>query len=179
MGHYRVALAASSGIPQDDLDKLVGDPGNFTSDEGAEPYGRAVREDNFPVERTAFDAAEAKRRAKTKVEALERAACEGEVERLGSCSTQLSNLTARLSYHPFWWLTYSYKAKAYNCVMDGATGAVTGKKPVSKKKIVIAVVIAVIVVVLIVIAIACLGGGYCASTSALFDCVVEGARAPA
>ncbi|HUV86144.1 MAG TPA: hypothetical protein VMX79_03440 [bacterium] len=179
VGHYRVALAASSGIPQDDLDKLVGDPGNFTSDEGAEPYGRAVREDNFPVERTAFDAAEAKRRAKMKVEALERAACEGEVERLGSCSTQLSNLTARLSYHPFWWLTYSYKAKAYNCVMDGVTGAVTGKKPVSKTKIVIAVVVAVIVVVLIVIAIACLGGGYCASTSALFDCVVEGARAPA
>lgn len=177
VGHYRVGLAASSGLSQDDLDKLAGDPGNFTRDEGAEPYGRAVREDDFPVERAAFDAAEAKRRAKIKVEALERKACDGEVERLESCSTQLSNLTARLSYHPFWWLTYTYKAKPYNCVMDGVTGAVTGKKPVSKTKVIIAVVVAIIVIVLIVIVIACLGGGYFTSTSSLLNQVLEGARA--
>lgn len=177
VGHYRVAVAASSSVPQDDLDKLAGDPGNFTSDEGAEAYGRAVREDNFPVERAAYDAAEAKRRAKIKAEALERAACGGEVEQLQSCSTQLSNLTARLSYHPFWWLTYTYKAKAYNCLMDGATGAVTGKKPVSKTKIILAVVIAVILIVIIIVVFACLGGGYCASTSALLNEILDGARA--
>ncbi|MEE8639172.1 MAG: hypothetical protein V3T41_02055, partial [bacterium] len=109
--------------------------------------------------------------------ALERKACDGEVERLESCSTQLSNLTARLSYHPFWWLTYTYKAKPYNCVMDGVTGAVTGKKPVSKTKVIIAVVVAIIVIVLIVIVIACLGGGYFATTSSLLNQVLEGARA--
>jgi DNA-directed RNA polymerase subunit RPC12/RpoP len=176
-GHYRVAVAASSSVPQDDLDALVGDPGNFTSDGGAQEYGRAVREDEFPVEPAAFDAAEGKRRAQIKVEALERAACAKEVEQLGSCSTQLSNLTARLSYHPFWWLTYSYKGKPYDCLMDGSSGAVTGKKPVSKTKIIIAVVIAIIVIVLIVIVIACLGGGYFATSSSLINHILDGVPA--
>lgn len=176
-GHYRVALSASSSLPQEALEKIGGDPGNFTSDEGAEPYGRAAREDNFPVERPAFDAAEGQRRAKIKVEALERAACDGEVERLESCSTQLSNLAARLSYHPFWWLTYTYKAKPYNCLMDGATGAVTGKKPVSKTKVVIAVVITIVVVVLIILAIICISGGYFTTTSSLLKQILDGARA--
>ena len=176
VGHYRVAIVASSNVTQEDIDKLAGDPGNFTGDEGAEPFGRAPREDNFAVEKAGFDAEEAKRRARMKVETLERAACDGEVERLDSCSTQLSDLTARLSYHPVWWVTYSYKAKPYSCLMDGATGAVTGKKPVSKAKIVLAVVIAVIVIVIIIVVFACLGGGYCATTSSLLSEILEGAR---
>ncbi len=177
VGHYRVAVVASSSVAQEDVDKLAGAPGNFVSDEGAEPLGRAVREDNFPVEKAAFGAEEAGRRARMKVEALERAACAGEVERLETCSTQLSNLAARLSYHPLWWLTYTYKAKPYNCVMDGATGAVTGKKPVSKAKAVVAVVVAVVVIALIIIlGITCLGGN-AATASSLFNDVVEGARA--
>jgi hypothetical protein len=111
-------------------------------------------------------------------DALERAACDGEVERLESCSTQISNLAARLSYHPFWWLTYTYKAKPYNCLMDGATGAVTGKKPVSEAKVIIAVVVAIIVItLLIVLGITCWGGGSAASASALLNQVLDGARA--
>jgi len=177
VGHYRVAVVAAASVTQEDMDKLAGDAGNFTSDGGAEPFGRAPREDNFPVEKAGFDAEEAKRRARMKVETLERAACDGEVERLDSCSTRLSDLTARLSYHPVWWVTYSYKAKPYSCLMDGATGAVTGKKPVSKAKVVLAVVIVIVVIILIVIVFACLGGGYCASTSSLINDILEGARA--
>jgi DNA-directed RNA polymerase subunit RPC12/RpoP len=176
-GHYRLAVAASASLRQEDLDKLAGDPGNFANDLGAEPYGRAVREDDFPLERAAFDAEEAKRRARMKVEALERAACEGEVERLESCSTQLSSLAARLSYHPFWWLTYTYKAKPYNCIMDGATGAVTGKKPVSKAKVIIAVVVAIIIVAAIVVAVLCSGGYLSGASASLIRAVVDGARA--
>jgi DNA-directed RNA polymerase subunit RPC12/RpoP/ABC-type cobalt transport system substrate-binding protein len=176
-GHYRVAVMASSSVTQEDMDKLAGDPGNFTGDEGAEPFGRARREDNFPVDKAGFDAEEAKRRARMKVEALERAACDGEVERLNSCSTRLSNLTARLSYHPIWWVTYSYKAKPYSCLMDGASGAVTGKKPVSKAKVAIAIILVVVVIIIIVIIACVVGGGYFATSSALINQLLEGARA--
>jgi hypothetical protein len=177
VGHYRLAIAASTSVTQEEIDNLAGDPGNFTSDQGAEPYGRAARGDDFPVEKAGFDAEEAKRRARMKVEALERAACGGEVERLDSCNTRLSDLTARLSYHPSWWVTYTYKAKPYSCLMDGASGAVTGKKPASKAKVVLAVVIVIVVIILIVVVFACLGGGYCASTSFLINQILEGARA--
>jgi DNA-directed RNA polymerase subunit RPC12/RpoP len=177
VGHYRVAVVASASLRQEDLDKLAGDPGNFASDAGAEPYGRARREDDFPLERATFDAEEAKRRAGIKVEALERAACEGEVERLESCSTQLSNVAARLSYHPFWWLTYTYKAKPYNCIMDGATGAVTGKKPVSKAKVIVAVVAAIIIIAVIVVAVLCSAGYLSAASASLIRELLDGARA--
>jgi DNA-directed RNA polymerase subunit RPC12/RpoP len=177
VGHYRVAVVASSSVTQEDVDKLAGDAGNFTNDEGAEPFRRAAREDDFPVEKAGFDAAEAMRRARMKVEALERAACDGEVERLDSCSTRLSDLTARLSYHPIWWVTYSYKARPYNCLMDGATGAVTGKKPVSKAKIALAIILALVVIIIIVIIACVYGGGYFSSTSSLLNEILEGARA--
>jgi hypothetical protein len=177
VGHYRVAVVASPAVSQEDADRLAGDAGNFTSDEGALPFGRSAREDDYPVEPATFDSEEARRRAKMKIEVIERAACEGQVERLDSCSTQLSGLTARLSYHPIWWVTYNYKAKPYNCVMDGATGAVTGKKPISKAKVVIAIVIAIILIVIIIVVFACLGGGYCATTSSLINQILEGARA--
>jgi len=175
-GRYRLAIVATSGLSQGDLDKLAAAPGNFTNDEGAEPFGQVTREDNFALEKATLDAAEATRRAKIKVDALERAACDAEVERLDSCSTQIANIAVRLSYHPIWWITYSYKGKPYNCLMDGRTGAVTGKKPISKTKVIIAVVAIIIIVALIILAVICFGGGYFLSTSSLFHSFIEGAR---
>jgi DNA-directed RNA polymerase subunit RPC12/RpoP/ABC-type cobalt transport system substrate-binding protein len=175
-GHYRVAIVASPAISQEDADSLIGDVGNFTGDEGALPFGQSAREDNYPVEQATFDSQEARRRAKMKIEVLERSACESQVERLDSCSTSLSDLTARLSYHPIWWVTYNYKAKPYNCIMDGSTGAVTGKKPISKTKVVIAIVLAVIVLIIIIIIICVVGGGYFATSSSLINNVLEGAK---
>jgi DNA-directed RNA polymerase subunit RPC12/RpoP len=176
-GHYRIAVVASAGVAQEDLDKLTGDPANFTADEGAEPFARVVREDEFPVDKPGIDAAEAKRRVKIKVEALERAACEKEVERLNNCSSALSNVTARVSYHPLWWVDYTYKGKAYNCLMDGRTGAVTGKKPISKTKVILAIVIIAIILIVIILAAVCIGGGYFATTSSLLRGVLDGALA--
>lgn len=176
VGHYRIAVVGSGSVTQADFDQLAGDPGNFTNDEGALPLSQAAREDDYPLERPAFDAAESQRRAKMRVEQLERAACESEVERLSTCSTVLSGVTARLSYHPVWWVTYSYKAKPYNCLMDGVTGTVTGKKPISKAKVIIAIVLVLIVVIIIVILACVFGGGYLATSSSLLNQILEGAR---
>lgn len=165
-GHYRVAISASAAIPQSDLDALTASPGNFTADEGAAPFA-GVKSDDYPIEQPAFDAAEGWRRAKIKIDALERAACEKEVERLTSCATQVGSYEGRLNYHPFWWITYSYKGKSFPCLMDGRTGAVAGKKPKSKMKIFLAVTAAVILIILIFVILICVGGGYLTTTSSL------------
>jgi LSD1 subclass zinc finger protein len=162
-GHYRVAVAAGASLAPGDLDELAGDAGNFSLDRGAAPYqGQKVEE---TWEQPAFDEAEGRRRAAVKVDALERAACDAQVERLTSCATQTSGWEGRLSWQPFWWITYSYKGKTFNAVMDGGTGAVTGKKPKSKGKIAIAIIGGVILLVIIIIVVVCIAGGYCVSSS--------------
>jgi len=177
-GHYRVAVAGAASVPDADLDKLAGDAASFKNDEGAVPYGTGARGDDLPLETPAFDAAEGWRRAQVKVDALERAACGKEVERLTSCTTQIPSHDGRLSYQPLWWINYSYKGKPFNCLMDGRTGAATGKKPKSKTKIILAIVAAVILVLLIILLIVCIGGGYLASNAtSLLRLTAEGARA--
>jgi LSD1 subclass zinc finger protein len=164
-GHYRVAVSASAALAQSDLNQLAGDAGNFVADEGATPHTGTLDQ---PADAPAFDAAEGRRRALIQVEALERKACEGQVERLGSCATQASDWDGRLNYHPFWWVTYQYKGKAYACVMDGRTGAAAGRKPKSKTKIILAVIIAaVLLAILIVVILTCVAGGYFTNAAAL------------
>lgn len=164
-GHYRVAVSAYPSLPQPDLDKLAGDAGNFRADEGSQPYTGVPPGDNITVVEPAFDDAEGRRRGQIKIEELERAACSALVERLESCSTQLTNVATRLTYHPFWWITYAYKGKRFNCVMDGRTGACAGKKPVSKKKVVFVIILGLLIVTALILALVCFGGNYCLSSS--------------
>lgn len=177
-GHYRVAVAMTNALPQADLDKMYEDGGNFNADQGAVPYASAAR-DEFTIENRALAPDAARQTAYRKVEALEHNACGREVERLSSCSTHITNPDARVDYHPFWWITYQYKGKSFNCVMDGKTGAATGKKPVGKGKVIVAIILGLLVVILIIIAIVCLAGGTCVSemTSSLGARVAELARA--
>jgi hypothetical protein len=56
---------------------------------------------------------------------------------------------------PVWLLSYRYGAKAFQCAMNGVTGAVAGEYPKSPWKIALLVVAAV---VLLVVAITLAGG---------------------
>lgn len=159
-GHYRTPVTGDdTALSQTDLDGIAGDRARYANDEGAGPLATADP-GRYEVKQPTITPEDAWARGRSRVEELEHDACSGEVERLQSCNTEVSGMKARLVFQPIWNLIYLYKNKKFNAVMDGRTGGVSGKRPVSKTKIVIAVILAVIVVIIIIVCIICLAGGY-------------------
>ena len=65
-------------------------------------------------------------------------------------STSYSNQTYKHILLPLWLCTYAYKNKTYHFLVNGQTGKIHGKKPVSAWKVVLAVLAAILVIILIV-----------------------------
>jgi hypothetical protein len=106
------------------------------------------------VERYQIDLVSAAKAAREAMDQRLRQMCAGEIP-----GDTFRNLDVRADYSgqtfkhilaPIWLLTYSYGAKAYQAVMNGFTGVITGEYPKSWIKVTL-LVIAVIVVVLIAI----------------------------
>jgi hypothetical protein len=111
------------------------------------------------VERYQLDLIGAARRARAAMDAKLRVLCARQVP-----GNTFRNLQVRADYSkqtfkhilaPVWLLSYRYGAKAFQCAMNGVTGAVAGEYPKSPWKIALLVVAAV---VLLVVAITLAGG---------------------
>jgi hypothetical protein len=105
------------------------------------------------VERYQVDLADAATRARATMEAETRALCGaavgGDTYRNLDVRTQYSAQTFKHILAPVWLLSYTFGAKAFQCVINGVSGAIAGEYPKSPWKIAL-VVIAVIVVLVIV-----------------------------
>jgi len=62
-----------------------------------------------------------------------------------SVSTEYSQQTYKHILLPLWLCTYLYKNKTYHFLINGQTGKISGKKPVSSGKIVLAVILAIVI----------------------------------
>ncbi|WP_295125249.1 hypothetical protein [uncultured Chitinophaga sp.] len=65
-------------------------------------------------------------------------------------NTQYSNQTYKHVLLPIWICSYMYKNKKYHFLINGQTGKIHGKKPVSTGKVVLAVLLALLVIVAII-----------------------------
>jgi hypothetical protein len=110
------------------------------------------------VERYQIDLVAAAQRARDAMDAKVRALCGQQVP-----GDTFRNLVVRADYSaqtfkhilaPVWFLSYHYGARAYQCVMNGVTGAIRGEYPKSPWKVAL-LVLAILVVVIIVLS---LGG---------------------
>ncbi len=101
------------------------------------------------VERYQVDLAEAARRARADMEEKLREMCAaavgGDTYRNLVVEPRWSQQTFKHVLVPVWLLSYTYGARAFQCVINGATGAIAGEYPKSPWKIA-AIVIAVLVV---------------------------------
>ena len=69
----------------------------------------------------------------------------GDDQRVGSVSTDVSNVTFKHILLPIWLAAYKYQGRTFRFVVNGQTGEVQGERPYSKVKIAIAVVLGLIV----------------------------------
>lgn len=65
--------------------------------------------------------------------------------------TSYSNQTYKHILLPLWMCTYAYKNKTYHFLINGQTGKIHGKKPVSATKVVLAILLVLLVIAAIVV----------------------------
>lgn len=63
-------------------------------------------------------------------------------------STAYANITFKYLLAPIWLATYQFNGQSYNIVINGQTGKVAGKAPVSGWKVLIAILIAIAAIIL-------------------------------
>ncbi len=95
------------------------------------------------VERYQIDlvaaAQESRRRMDAKLRALCSRAVPGDTQRSLVVQARYSGLTFKQILAPLWLVVYTYKGKAYQVVVNGVTGKVSGRRPWSWLKIALAV----------------------------------------
>ena len=74
----------------------------------------------------------------------------GAKAKVDSLDTQLSNRTFKLLVLPFWLATFQYNNKRYQVVVNGLSGAVYGKAPVSTAKVLFVLLIFVAIIALFI-----------------------------
>lgn len=77
----------------------------------------------------------------------------GDTQRFLNVDTIESRETYKHIVLPVWICQYLFKGKNYTFVVNGQTGSISGQKPLSTSKIVIAVIIAILIIVAIVMAV--------------------------
>jgi uncharacterized membrane protein len=73
-----------------------------------------------------------------------------EVDRITSMNVSFGDKLAKMVYIPVWIFGYRYRDKYFKALVNGQTGKISGKKPVSFIKVLIAIGIAVAVIILTV-----------------------------
>jgi Zn finger protein HypA/HybF involved in hydrogenase expression len=106
----------------------------------------------WTVERYQVDLATAAVRAREQMEAVLRQLCSsavpGDTQRNLNVRATFTNQRFKHILVPVWLMTYTYAAKSYQVVVNGATGRVSGTRPWSWIKIALLVLVVAIVLVL-------------------------------
>ncbi|MCS7188929.1 MAG: hypothetical protein RMJ66_08295 [Bacteroidia bacterium] len=79
-----------------------------------------------------------------------RRAIPGDTHRDFSMTLQLSGLTTKLVYLPIFIIAYRYRGKPYRVVVHGRTGTVSGDRPISWLKVMLAILLLTILIGIIV-----------------------------
>jgi Zn finger protein HypA/HybF involved in hydrogenase expression len=105
------------------------------------------------VERYQIDLIAASTRSRAQMDAALREMCArqvpGDTHRNLVVSSNFTNQTFKHILAPIWLLTYSYRGKSYQAVVNGVTGAVAGERPWSWIKIALLVVLALVVLLIL------------------------------
>ena len=105
------------------------------------------------VERYQIDLIAATERARAAMNAKLQGMCAqqvpGDTFRNLQIQPRYSDQTFKHVLAPVWLLSYNYRRKAYQCVMNGATGAIQGEYPKSPWKIALLVLVAVVAVLIV------------------------------
>ena len=111
----------------------------------------------FLAERYSVGLKDAWEKAKDFIRARLKSAIEGKIMREHHAdhvrnfkgNTQFSNITYKYLMLPVWMSAFKYKDKTYQFVVNGQSGKVGGKYPISPLRVAIAVIIAIIIIVLL------------------------------
>ena len=145
-------VAASKGVPADILRKI--EPFPTTTD--LKPYDPGFLS-GWVVEQYQIDLAAAAQNSRAimdqKIEQLCAAEVPGDTQRNLQVDADYSAQTFKHILVPVWVLAYNYGSTAYQVVVNGYTGAMAGKHPLSWIKIMLAV-LAVLAVIIIFVALA-------------------------
>ncbi len=90
---------------------------------------------------------QAKNTTKTQINADIREDIGGDEQRVGTYNTRFSNVTFKHILLPIWLTSYKYNNKTYSILVNGQTGKIEGKYPVSVWKVLIAVVLGIGIIV--------------------------------
>jgi hypothetical protein len=119
--------------------------------ETLKPYDRGYVS-GWVVEQYQIDLVAAAERARTVMDGKVRAACAsavpGDTHRNLEVDSTYSNQTFKHVLLPVWLLSYDFRRKGYQVVVNGVTGAIAGERPWSWVKILFAVLLAIIALVL-------------------------------
>jgi len=145
-------VPASRGVPPPLLGKI--EPFPTTTD--LKPYDPGFLS-GWVVEQYQIDLVAAAQKARESMDAQLQQMCAqqvpGDTHRMLQVSSDYAGQTFKHILVPVWVLAYTYGAQTYQVVVNGYTGAIAGKHPLSWVKILLTA-LAVIVVILILLAIA-------------------------
>jgi DNA-directed RNA polymerase subunit RPC12/RpoP len=144
-GHLRTYVCASTGLSQAEADDLMPFPEAAMMTYSTDLLVGFASEDPGIDENGAWSSGE------TRIRDMERDACAREVERLTKVETQLRNRQSAVCYLPVWLYTYTYSGENFRVLVNGHTGEIVGKRPVSRTKVILVSAAGIAVVILIVI----------------------------
>lgn len=150
--NYTDYITASRGLSQEEADWIL----PFDDNE-AVPYNADLMR-GTQAEKPYKTRENAEQDARTRITEKERDACSRKVTRLLHSDTRISGLKSRLFMLPVWILVYLYAGKAFRVIINGQTGKIRGKKPVSRIKVLIALLIVAAVIAGLVLLLGKSGG---------------------
>jgi len=145
---YDMFIPASAGLTFEEVEAIA--PFKI---EDSRPFATEYIA-GFKGERATIDEKTAWAKAEEEAREKENAQVMREVDRITSMNVSFGDKLAKMVYIPVWIFGYRYRDKYFKALVNGQTGKIWGKKPVSFIKVLIAIGIAVAVIVLTVILVA-------------------------
>jgi len=132
---YKDFITATKGLQQSEVDSVMPFDDNDTK-----PYDQQLLM-GFKFEKPAIKSDNAENSAKDRIKNWERDACSKGVDEILNTDTMISNIESKLIMLPIWILVYLYEGKPFRVFINGQNGKISGQKPVSKIKVIIALLI--------------------------------------
>ena len=142
---YKDFISVTHGLDQDEVDQILPFDDNETK-----PFDQQLMM-GYKFENPGVTKDNAEETARERVKNWERDACSSLCDELGSTSTTISNLRSKLMMLPIWILVYLYKNKPFRVLINGQTGKISGKKPISGIKVLIFILIILAVIAGVVV----------------------------
>ncbi|TFG61371.1 MAG: hypothetical protein E4H36_10555 [Spirochaetales bacterium] len=137
---YKDFITATHGLDQNEVDRIQPFDDNDTK-----PYDQELLM-GYKFENPGIKKDNAEEKSRERIRGWEKQACSSLCDEMNSVSTTISNLRSRLMMLPLWILVYLYKNKPFRVLINGQTGKIAGKKPVSGIKVLIFILIILAVI---------------------------------